>query len=443
MKKLLTGLMSISIGVSSATSAVACGGKKQFNDVYLVTDAGRINDKSFNESGKTAGDIFIKDILKVNANDEYSGIGFNEPEDISKIIDGYETAKAAGAKVAILPGFHHDGDNIKKASEILGNDATEIVIDVKNTQKIPTAIGLMYKADMSGFYAGISSIYQSIKDKNYKDNKVKLATFGGQSNYFAVELFMVGFLSAIQVFNELKTTDELASVFKDLDYKNIEASKIDAQKTTPIDGNDKNWYSTSFNSGEGKNISEVIVNQEPNVVMAVAGPQTADLLGVIKAKNKQDSIKVVGVDTNQAEAYASDYSNSFITSAEKNIKDSTVIALGSSKAYHDNETVKANIVNYYKDKNLHMTFDEDDMDIKESLGKDLSGKTLWTEGDLSFGGNNSLSKESADLIKSKFTVDILKDASTNFFSKASTYKASDLLSAIKEYADLVLNKFEK
>ncbi|AKX33984.1 ribose/galactose ABC transporter substrate-binding protein [Spiroplasma litorale] len=458
MKKLLSGLLAFSIIGSSMTNVISCSNNKSFNDIFLITDAGRISDKSFNESGKVAGDKFIKEISELNKDDSYSGIGFTEPEDVSKIQDGYDIAKKAGAKVAILPGFHHAGDNLKAAANALGENSTQIIID-GNDEGIKTAIGLLYKADMSGFYAGMASIYQSIKDKKWNtvgDEKiVKLATFGGQSNYVAVELFMVGFLSAIDVYNELSTNnkDVLNNIFgEEVQYDGIKASRVSSQKNAPKDGNDKNWYSTSFAAGDGKVISESLVNDDANVIMPVAGPQTADLLGVINQKNKQNDVKVVGVDTNQAEAYASDYSNSFITSAEKNIVDSTIIALAGSKEYYNNDTVVNNIKKYYKDNNLSLTFDKKsplkDKSVEEMLGSDLTGNTLWTPGDISYSDNsslNSITKEVADKIKTTFSSSVLNSASSNFFKgvEENTYTPQKLLEITEKYAKDIIESIKK
>ncbi|ASP28088.1 ribose/galactose ABC transporter substrate-binding protein [Spiroplasma corruscae] len=446
MKKLISGLLAFTVIASSASNVVACGAKS-FNDIFLVTDAGRISDKSFNESGKNAGDYFIKEILEVNKNNTYAGIGFNEPHNETEIPDGYNIAKESGAKVAILPGFHHAGDNLKSASSALGENGTEIFIDGRN-EGLNTVIGLLYKADMSGFYAGIAAIYQTIKDNKEVNKTVKLATFGGQTNYIAVELFMVGFLAAIDVFNYYSenidtkdAVDPLKDIFGDVVYKGIKADRISSQKSAPTSDTDANWYSNSFLAGEGSAISEKIVAENPNVVMPVAGPQTADLLGVIKTRNKLDTIKVVGVDTNQAEAYSSSYSNSFITSAEKNIKDSTVVALASSKEYYNNETVTSNIKKYYDDNKLSMTFDDNEKDIKDSLGTNLSGKTIWTPGDISQDGNNLLTSDIASKIKTSFSVDKLKLASNNYFKNQSTYKSVDLLKAVEDYTNKIKESF--
>ncbi|AKU79563.1 hypothetical protein [Spiroplasma turonicum] len=443
MKKLVSGLLAITVVSSSALTAVACGNNKSFNEIFLITDAGRVSDKSFNESGKNAGDKFIKEISEVNKDGAYSGIGFNEPPNVSEIPHGYGKAKVAGAKVAILPGFHHSGENLKIASDTLGEDSTEIIIDGE-PEGLSNVIGLLYKADMSGFYAGMASIYQTIKDGKQINNKVVLATFGGQSNYYAVELFMVGFLAAIDVYNQIRNEEGnnlLDSIFEETEYKKIEAKM--AQSSWPENESDKNWYSGSFMAGDGKTISEALLTLNPNVIMPVAGPQTADLLGVIKQKNAQDSIKVVGVDTNQAEAYSNSYSNYFITSAEKNIVDSTLVAIASSKQYYNNETVLKNIKTYYEENNLSMTLD-DGKDVKDLLGtKDIMGKTIWTPGDISKDGNNILKSDDATKIKNAFKVEYLKEASNNYFNNINKYDASKLLDATKEYSDLIIKSINK
>ncbi|KAJ3636312.1 hypothetical protein Zmor_008847 [Zophobas morio] len=215
MKKLLSILGAVGIVASSASTVVACGPKvkeipfDKYNygkDLGLITDTGKINDKSFNQSGFEAGNDFVKALDSKNG--EITKI---EPETLSDIKTSYsKIIKNNGVNTLILPGFQHQ-DYISTASKIMGAHRSAVFLD-GDTNGTSNVIGLKYKADISGFYAGIASIIEYFQ-LNKSDTIVKLATFGGIANPVAVTSYMTGFMASIDGFNELMKNDTFKRTF--------------------------------------------------------------------------------------------------------------------------------------------------------------------------------------------------------------------------------------
>ncbi|KAF5275457.1 hypothetical protein FQR65_LT16675 [Abscondita terminalis] len=320
--------MAATITAGAVGSVVACGGGIDTSPI----------------TGYEGGNYFNKTILKNTDN-----INVTEPTDLSgELINAYQNAKFEGAGTLVLPGFHHAVEGENKAADIM-NGGTTIILDSDAGGKA-NQIGVMFRGDISGFYAALSSLIQlSNKDGAPKD--VKLSTFGGSHNAGAVDNFMVGYLAAIEFFNKA-VKDETIKGALGIGDKVESASRIDAQKSGP--------------EGDGKIISETQFSQS-NIVMAVAGPQTKDALDAAKALGGATSNKyVVGVDTNQSEAYA-EYDGLFTTSAEKALVDATVVSLGHSKLYIDKDGVQDATLAYAKEKSASFTHKDKDGEIMSNI----------------------------------------------------------------------------
>jgi basic membrane protein A len=418
MKKLLSILGAVGIVASSASTVVACGPKKTFSDIFLITDTGKVNDKSFNESGYNGGNNFVKTALGKSEN-----VSYVEPSDETSMKSSYAQAVGKGAKSLILPGFQHQG-NTAQIQKALGDDKSAVFLDGDTNQQA-NIIGLKYKADISGFEAGLASaiwFFQNNKDAN----ELKMATYGGLANPVAVTSYMSGFLAAIDGFNTLMKNETFKNTFfKDDTRETLTVSRVDSQKSITAD-NDKSWFTGSFDAGAGKDISDTLLSGGAQIVFPVAGPQTLDTLAAIKESGK--TAYVDGVDTDQVLSY-SEYKNSFITSGLKALVGSTEVALAHTKEYKD--SIKQDkLEELAHEGNIELTdiafvdgkTDEDITDatkIKElqAAGSDWDGLEAWFGGDIAHDGNNKLSGDLYNQIKDFLTgngIDLSK-ASAEFF----------------------------
>ncbi|AOG60581.1 ribose/galactose ABC transporter substrate-binding protein [Spiroplasma helicoides] len=404
MKKLISILMSSAVVASSAATAIACGKtQKVFRDIYLITDAGKLNDKSFNESAYSGANKFLSEVYYpakgVADADRLSSVAAIEPKDLNSLDQAYNEAVKAGAKNLVLPGFHHAVEGAYKAAEaVKANDGSAIILD-SSYNKFDNQIGLIYRGDVSGFYAGVAAIVWSINNSNYDEssNTVKLATYGGVHNNSAVDSFMLGFEAAIAWYNKIDNEAKKTLGLKDEDksYK-VKADRVASQQTLPnqsgSDANDSKWFTGSFLVGSGKTISDALVQEKADVIMPVAGGQTDDTLKSIKEKTAKTML--VGVDTDQVEAYTN-FQDKFITSAEKSLASTTAIALGHTKLYKEDTKVQEAITKYWKDKlnNIEITLGNDGKSMNEEESWSAwEGHDYYVNGSISTSAKNKVSE---------------------------------------------------
>ncbi|ALD65995.1 type 1 periplasmic-binding domain-containing protein [Spiroplasma cantharicola] len=453
MKKLLSGLMAGVVVCSSTSSLVSCSKLSAISEIYLVTDAGKISDKSFNESTFKAGNEFLQEVLQ-RKDWKISKI---EPENSSSKVmkNQYRNARNNGAKIILLPGFHHamPGEGENYAPQVMSEKGSTIFLDGESSAT--NEIGFSFRGDISGFYAGMSSIIWGLQQGN-KYKEISLGSFGGISNPRAVDAFIVGYLAAIEVFNELKKTDEGKAKLKDFGLNDeAYAKKVKmTQSQFPNSPSDASWYSNSFQQGDGLVVSSTLMQNGANFIMPVAGPQTIDVVGLSKQKDGGDTVKVIGVDTNQAEAFPQN-KNMFLTSAEKDLQNATIAGLAHTPYWIEKDIeVVGKTATYLKGK-INLTEKNEETGKFESVEIDDEfpwselewkegkvGRTLWVGGNMSAGGNNLATPELKEKILLIFEPDVLTQASIELFETIDNNAFEKSLineKTIKAYADRILN----
>ena len=310
--------------------------------VMLVTDGGVVNDKSFNEQAYEAfyriDSADVKDGLTEAFYGEESQRYYVQPatsgaDDVSS---QYGTAIAAlGAttvtrvpgntvsslkKVIIAPGFHHQGA-IKVFQEATPNDTTKfVVLDadpiwndfydddndpdtpavLRGSYKLKNTYGILFDTKTAAFQAGyLASLYLEAMG----DTTPKVGTWGG-GNFPGVTDFMVGFVAGIRYYNEHKDSGKAAVTF--------------AKFTTDAD-----YTNSGFGAGDGRVKADHLVSEDADVILPVAGPQTADALAAIAASSRADEIKAIGVDNDQSKLYTNG-NTLLITSVRKNVRKAAV-----------------------------------------------------------------------------------------------------------------------
>ena len=315
-KKSILSLTTLASIAAPIATVVACGdddGTTAAPEITLVTDAGKITDKSFNQSAWEATSEFSKAKSKVAAH--------IEPANVTKIEDGYRTALNNGSKVLVLPGFTHM-DHASGKPEInklfADKKAIGIVVDGwlptganANTRLAPIA----YKVEQAAFEAGFAAA-KYLVDKG--DNDPKVGVWQG-SNAPGVSNFTIGFLLGVAHYNQTV------------------GHTVDNTKPLVTFAGSNITLNTSFEAGHGKTTANSLVAAGADILLAVAGPQTQDAIEAAKGVTTRD-IKVIGVDVDQAAAYSAD-SARFFTSIQKNIKSTVKETLEKIYSGHEAEVV--------------------------------------------------------------------------------------------------------
>ncbi|AKU79644.1 hypothetical protein [Spiroplasma turonicum] len=451
MKKLISFLMVATIITQPISHILSCGTNNMYSEIWMIANDGYHDDKSFTEYVYKGADDFVKKIIGLSDYDAaYSEMG--EIGEAS-LKTGYENAVAGGAKTLVLSGYSHDVVAKGYFEEVIKKvNGSAVIIDNKTYKEWTSTVGIQYRAEISGFYAGLSSIIWSIINGNYKEfedhKELGLATFGGllPGNENSVINFMAGFLTSVDVWNEIQSNKEYSNLKNNilsLDQDNALSSwfsnKSNSVKRTqndPKSDNDSIWQSGSYTAGKGKDLSNTLINNGANILLPVAGPQTEDALSILK-NDPSKKCKLIGVDIDVSNIYTS-YENLILTSATKELTEGGIIGIGHTQAYKDNAEYQDKVAKYANDKDLNVyLFDEatrkfsgEKVNFDSEKGKSWQGKTAWLSGDASSGNNNLISDDIMNKIKLVFSKDLLLGMS-NFYYENSMFnvnkKAYELL----------------
>ena len=373
-KKFVLGLSSSILVVAPIATVVSCGvdyGKnyKYYGDIQVITDAGSVQDKSFNQSAFEAAEnyTYLPGVHKT--------FGFSQPRHSTTTLlqKAYLSALVEGSRTLILPGFTHssatDGDAISFARRMhaeypkaryISPDgfAPDFAVngntDSGNGEKRANKAGfynLSYASQESGFLAAVYGgiFFNTVK---HVTKPIKAATFGGGLIKYGVTSYMDGYLQGINYFNKNKGT--LPQPIQPIFFEGTKASKKD--------------FTYSFDAGKGTSISQKFIDDGAQMILPVAGPQTGDVIGVIASNSKKGDVFAIGVDVDQSKVYNPDY---LMGSAIKGVYISTAFAIEKLK----NRT--ATTIEPFKKFNLKLDDDTEFKKFQDSMKKELIklGKT--------------------------------------------------------------------
>lgn len=289
--------------IAAPLATLACGTKVSYMsletlNVGLVTDAGDIDDKSFNEQGYDA----LKTIRNITHDDAAKSF-YNKPSTHSAadIAKGYQALKEQN--VILAPGFYHVDAINQYHKNVKSNRKNFILVDgeIKESNVASVIFDTRYAAFQAGYLA---AKYLEAKS----DDTPTLGTFGG-GNFSGVTDFMVGFVYGAKYYNDTRAVGKNAVAF----------AKIDK---------DEDYTNSGFEAGKGATYAQKLIGDKADkagnadIILPVAGPQTSDVMTTIGDPNHR--IKVIGVDVNQADVYGSGSDvakkKHFITSIEKQVK---------------------------------------------------------------------------------------------------------------------------
>lgn len=279
MKKLVTLVLSALLLVSLA--ACSNDDKPQVeNDhsLYLITDVGTIDDKSFNQ-GSFEG-------LKQYADEIGQTANYLRPNDqtTDDYLDSIEKAIEAGAKVVVTPGYLFN--EAVYIAQDLHPEVHFVLVDGvpgddNNSKVSDNTVSIIYREEQSGFLAGYAAV---------KEGYRKLGFMGGMA-VPAVVNFGYGYAAGA----DLAAKEEGATI--EMNYTYLGGFGPDAEYVTQAAA----WYNDGF-----------------EVIFASAGGAGNSVM----AAAEQADAKVIGVDVDQSAE-----SDTVITSAMKNLKGSVYDAV--------------------------------------------------------------------------------------------------------------------
>ncbi|WP_339040829.1 BMP family ABC transporter substrate-binding protein [Spiroplasma endosymbiont of Apeira syringaria] len=345
MRKIFTVFSAISLSVIMILPIIACN--SQFNDpniyrITVVTDGHTINDASFNESSYNAALKFKQEFNDWTHSDyvdpQYKNkrieVSWDNPQltNTDDLMTSYNKAVFINSKVIIASGFLHHNALIKAQNTILKHKVKFIFIDGDTPNKeVPKSnkqlAGLLYKAEQSGFLAGLAgAIWLTAHANQYGGlDNLKMSTYGGL-DIPAVTNYMYGYYWAIQFFNnKFKNKEDEEKLISWVKILNSDFKE-------PLPNikfiNSGTQFSGDFTQGSkgSQAINDDLARQKTNIIFPVAGPQTEDTLSSLK---KSGQGKIIGVDTDQQLQYPQS-ADRFITSAEKDLISSIKLMLWKS-----------------------------------------------------------------------------------------------------------------
>ena len=362
-KKIVTTLITLNIIIVTSFNVVACQNSRINSDVWLIAQ-GQIDDHSFAENSYDGANDFLNSMhLQKNKAAHYH----ISPSTYNSYVTAYKTANYYNAKVAVLPGFD-EGPTLKEASQIL---KYAIFIDgslptkrpLKYNQLYANMIGISFKAEKSGFYAGIASCAYLNNVLN-GDHDRRVSEFGGQDNEFAIDNYLYGYLAGVELWNYVtnfhnsntSTTKsvqtsinnfysqflKIANAYPSKNNKIIKkigfvglsnyqgqfnktitklskTSKyglLDWQQTSnKFLTNLKNWFTLGFTQTSDSKLMAKTLSIDSQIIFPVAGSQTIDAVNAMKTDPTHIN-KVIGVDVDQSNVFGKDI---ILTSAEKKL----------------------------------------------------------------------------------------------------------------------------
>ncbi|WP_342268739.1 hypothetical protein [Spiroplasma endosymbiont of Aspidapion aeneum] len=454
MKKIIAILSSLFVIASSVGTDISCSKSTTYKAIFVMSGNQKMEDNSFNQSIYEGVSSYIKNILGENKSFKplYGEAKEGDYDSFSSIYK--KIYKDKDIKTVVLNGYSHNTTGKEDYAKLADdNKKSTVIVDAEGQGK--STIGIEFRADMSGFYAGMASIIWSILNNNYstsKDGKniLTLATYGGllEGTQASVVNYMEGFYSAVYWWREaqrrhIKGDSEVFQ--KILNNFDIPEHKINSwiennstiqrvQQSDPTSMNLNTYQSGSFTIGKGVDIIQRFIQNKANVIMPVAGRQTNDLLLVIKNQYSTSNVKAVGVDFDNSKLYSS-YDKYLITSAEKSLDIGTEVAMSHTDDYFDRDNIQKNTINLLnKPENNNILFSlasdqENLIDIsKKSEWKSWEGDNVIVSGDIAHGDKMSINDDFYKKLLSVFPIKDVIKASYSYFDESKTKDYEYLLS---------------
>lgn len=248
----------------------------------LITDTGKVSDKSFNQSAWEALLQIADQTAETIDGKRKEAFEFTAVEPKGNSYEqSYNTAVDEGANVIVLPGFSH-GEHIKpwiekNKAKLEKNKVIIIGIDFDLDVDYQNFYALNFDVNQASWQLGhaigkfLATVYPEQADKR------KSSAFGG-GPFFGVTDFITGYLKGLHYFNQSNP------------IKTTHASSL------PLD--------SGFQPDEKqKSVITGVLDQGATFVYPVAGPATSVTIEEIRKNAKFADKLVIGVDVDQSKAF--------------------------------------------------------------------------------------------------------------------------------------------
>ena len=189
MKKFLTLILTLLVlltvvACSSTSKEPGYSKRVKKNELYLITDVGTIDDKSFNQG---AWEGLVKFATEEDAKAEF--IKPTEQSDAAYLA-AIDQAVKAGAKIVVTPGFLFEPSVYEAQTKypevnFILVDGVPHTADYKTYKTEKNTVGILFREEQSGFFAGYAAV---------KEGFTKLGFMGGMA-VPAVIRFGYGFVA--------------------------------------------------------------------------------------------------------------------------------------------------------------------------------------------------------------------------------------------------------
>lgn len=241
-----------------------------------VTDAGGVDDRSFNASAWAGAQLAAKEF------GEAKYLESQQQTDYEKNINAF---LEENCDLIVTVGFLL-GDATSAAAQA-NPDQKFAIVDFAYDPTIPNVLGLVFATDQAGFLAGY------VAAASTKTGSV--GTFGG-IQIPSVTAFMDGFALGVKYYNEQKGTNVQVLGWNPDTQEGLFAG---------------NFESTD----DGRRLGETLMDEGADIIMPVAGPVG---LGTAAAVKERGNAWIVGVDTDWTVS-SPDFADVILTSVQKMI----------------------------------------------------------------------------------------------------------------------------
>lgn len=318
-------------------------GYKQFMAEQTVTipkngtngggsETGKVNGSSGSQGNSNETKTYKKEVYQLPEADKVAqstGLWRRPGTTVAERVSTFKGSFVSGKDVMIVPGFNHEKSLKQIALDSDFRDKGFIWMDgvlpeYKNGEgDYSNVSSFSFRAEQSAFLTGIAAcVFLNINKEVFNgDGKLKVGGFVGLPLVSTLD-FLAGFQAGVFAFNaSLKNNMTSKNTMNDNQTKaNPNNSSQGWQKVEFVDlgNNISNWATGSFGVGDGMQLSRSLVNLGADMIMAIAGPQTLDLISVAETYNRP--VAVLGVDSAQENQ---NINKPFTTLGGKKLKDAS------------------------------------------------------------------------------------------------------------------------